>query len=198
MRAFRNFDELQVARSSAPARKPGTSRPTVPKTVPAKTIAAQRSQRKLREKLPRLNPTEQRLGRGLVFALGAVVAIMLGISLQHLASGIREITHSTGWSAWSLAIAIAVGMVASEIALIVLATFPNIQVAGYAHRYVISTIAISNALNVWAFWPTNGDTAVIGVTLAVFLGAGIPLGVYHLTRVAGRIWQATANRIAPA
>ena len=75
--------------------------------------------------MPRLTATEQRLGRHLVVALGAVVTIMLGVSLEHLASGIREITHSTAWSAWALAIAIDVGMVASEVALIVLATFPE-------------------------------------------------------------------------
>ena len=46
--------------------------------------------------------------------------------------------------------------------------------------------------------PVSGDLAVVGMVLAVILGAGIPLGVYHLTRVAGRIWLATANRIAPA
>ena len=33
---------------------------------------------------------------------------------------------------------------------------------------------------------------------AITLGAGIPLGVYHLTRVAGCIWLVTSNRIAPA
>ena len=163
-----------------------------------KKKAAPRSRTRARDKVPRLTATEQRLGRHLVVALGAVVTIMLGVSLEHLASGIREITHSTAWSAWALAIAIDVGMVASEVALIVLATFPNIRVAGYAHRYVVSTIAISIALNVWAFWPPHGDTAVTGMVLAVILGAGIPLGVYHLTRVAGRIWLAASNRIAPA
>ena len=123
---------------------------------------------------------------------------MLGVSLEHLASGIAEITHSATWSAWALAIAIDVGMVASEVALIVLATFPNIRVADYAHRYVVSTIVISIALNIWAFWPAAGEGAVTAMALAVVLGAGIPLGVYHLTRVAGRIWLATADRIAVA
>lgn len=199
MRAFRDFDEPSVAQVNPPVRKPAaTAVPTASRPKKRNGTAPRRSSRKQREKVPRLNATEQQLGRGLVIALGTVVAIMLGVSLEHLASGIREITHSTGWSAWSLAIAIDVGMVASEIALIVLATFPNIQVAGYAHRYVISTIAISIALNVWAFWPPTGDTAVIGMALAITLGAGIPLGVYHLTRVAGRIWLATTNRIAPA
>ena len=32
-----------------------------------------------------------------------------------------------------------------------------------------------------------------GMVLAVILGAGIPLGVYHLTRVAGRIWLAAST-----
>ena len=146
-------------------------------------------------KIRRLTATEQRLGRYLVIALGAVVTIMLGVSLEHLASGIREITHSAVWSAWALAIAIDVGMVASEVALIVLATFPNIRVADYAYRYVVSTIVISVALNIWAFWPADSEGAWTAMTLAVVLGAGIPLGVYHLTRVAGRIWLATTDRI---
>lgn len=194
VRALQTFGE--PAEAPAPVPSPKTTAPT-PKPAPKKK-AAPRSRTRARDKVPRLTATEQRLGRHLVVALGAVVTIMLGVSLEHLASGIREITHSTAWSAWALAIAIDVGMVASEVALIVLATFPNIRVAGYAHRYVVSTIAISIALNVWAFWPPHGDPAVTGMVLAVILGAGIPLGVYHLTRVAGRIWLAASNRIAPA
>ncbi len=193
VRALQTFGE--PAGMAAPAPSPKATAPT-PK--PAATNKKTATRTRARDKVPRLTATEQRLGRHLVVALGAVVTIMLGVSLEHLASGIREITHSTAWSAWALAIAIDVGMVASEVALIVLATFPNIRVAGYAHRYVVSTIAISIALNVWAFWPPPGDPAVTGMVLAVILGAGIPLGVYHLTRVAGRIWLAASNRIAPA
>jgi len=197
IRAFQTFGEPAAASAPKPEGKiaaaPSRAKPTATKPKPAR-----RTRPKAREKVPRLTATEQHLGRHLVVALGAVVTIMLGVSLEHLASGIREITHSTAWSAWALAIAIDVGMVASEVALIVLATFPNIRVAGYAHRYVVSTIAISIALNVWAFWPPASDAAVIGMALAIILGAGIPLGVYHLTRVAGRIWLATSNRIAPA
>ena len=193
VRALQSFGE--PAGMPTPAPSPKTTTPK-PKSAATKKKTATRS--RARDKVPRLTETEQRLGRHLVVALGAVVTIMLGVSLEHLASGIREITHSTAWSAWALAIAIDVGMVASEVALIVLATFPNIRVASYAHRYVVSTIAISIALNVWAFWPPHGDPAVIGMVLAVILGAGIPLGVYHLTRVAGRIWLAASNRIAPA
>jgi hypothetical protein len=194
VRALQSFGEPSALPTPT---DPSESRPGVSGAVPRKGKAA-RPRVKPREKVPRLTATEQRLGRHLVVALGAVVIIMLGVSLEHLASGIREITHSTAWSAWALAIAIDVGMVASEIALIVLATFPNIRVAGYAHRYVASTIVISIALNVWAFWPPEDDATLIGQVLAVILGAGIPLGVYHLTRVAGRLWLATSNRIAPA
>jgi hypothetical protein len=57
---------------------------------------------------------------------------------------------------------------------------------------------ISIALNVWAFWPPVDEAAVVGMALVITRGAGIPLGVYHLTRVAGRIWLAMTNRIAPA
>lgn len=195
VRALQTFGE--PAEAPAPVPSPKTTAP-MPKPAATKKKAAPCPRSRARDKVPRLTATEQRLGRHLVVALGAVVTIMLGVSLEHLASGIREITHSTAWSAWALAIAIDVGMVASEVALIVLATFPNIRVAGYAHRYVVSTIAISIALNVWAFWPPHGDPAVTGMMLAVILGAGIPLGVYHLTRVAGRIWLAASNRIAPA
>jgi hypothetical protein len=120
---------------------------------------------------------------------------MLGVSLEHLATGIKEITHSASWSAWALAIAIDVGMVASEVTLIVLATLPNIMVSTYAQRYVIATVVISIALNIWAFWPENAHGEVIAMGLAAILGAGIPLGVFHLTRVAGRIWLATSNRL---
>jgi hypothetical protein len=195
VRALQTFGEPNTGPAPAPA---GESRAGAARPMPGKGRPVARPRVKPREKVPRLTATEQRLGRHLVVALGAVVIIMLGVSLEHLASGIREITHSSAWSAWALAIAIDVGMVASEVALIVLATFPNIRVAGYAHRYVASTIVISIALNVWAFWPPEDDATLIGQVLAVILGAGIPLGVYHLTRVAGRLWLATSNRIAPA
>lgn len=197
IRAFQTFGEPTTAPVTKPARKTAAARPRS-KPADTKPKAVRRTGSEPRDKVPRLSETERHLGRHLVVALGAVIIIMLGVSLEHLASGIREITHSAAWSAWALAIAIDVGMVASEVALIVLATFPNIRVAGYAHRYVVSTIVISMALNVWAFWPPASDVAVIGMALAVTLGAGIPLGVYHLTRVAGRIWLATSNRIAPA
>lgn len=195
VRALQTFGEPNTEPAPAP---PGEARAGAARPMPGKGKPPARPRAQPREKVPRLTATEQRLGRHLMVALGAVVIIMLGVSLEHLASGIREITHSSAWSAWALAIAIDVGMVASEVALIVLATFPNIRVAGYAHRYVASTIVISIALNVWAFWPPEDDATLIGQVLAVILGAGIPLGVYHLTRVAGRLWLATSNRIAPA
>lgn len=133
-------------------------------------------------------------------ALSVVVAVMLGVSLEHLARGIQEITQAHAWSAWALAIAVDVGMVASEVAVIVLATLPNIDVERYARRYVIATIAISMALNIYAFWPDQviGASGYTAAALALVLGAGIPLGVYHLTRVAGRIWLATSNRLEAA
>ncbi len=165
------------------------------KKVAAKPTTKRPIRTKRRKSVPILNEHERRLGIGLVTSLGMVVLIMLGVSLEHLATGIQEITHSAGWSAWALAIAIDVGMVASEVTLIVLATLPNIMVSTYAQRYVIATVVISIALNIWAFWPVEAEGDVIGMGLAAILGAGIPLGVFHLTRVAGRIWLATSNRL---
>jgi hypothetical protein len=163
------------------------------KTATKTTKKSGRTRR--RKSVPMLSEHERCLGIGLVASLGIVVLIMLVVSLEHLATGIQEITQSTSWSAWALAIAIDVGMVASEVALIVLATLPNIMVSTYALRYVVATVVISIALNIWAFWPTDYEGNVIGMSLAVVLGAGIPLGVYHLTRVAGRIWLAASNRL---
>ena len=149
LRAFQTFDEPFKARAPAPKRTRQAKVAPIaakPNTQKAKPNPVRRT--RPREKVRRLTATEQRLGRHLVVALGTVVTIMLGVSLEHLASGIREITHSAAWSACALAVAIDVGMIASEVALIVLATFPNIRVADYAHRYVVSTIVISMALNV--------------------------------------------------
>ena len=139
VRALQTFGE--PAEAPAPVPSPKTTAP-MPKPAPTKKKAAPRPRSRARDKVPRLTAIEQRLGRHLVVALGAVVTIMLGVSLEHLASGIREITQQR-LVGLGPGVAIDVGMVASEVALIVLATFPNIRVAGYAHRYVVSIIAIS-------------------------------------------------------
>jgi hypothetical protein len=125
----------------------------------------------------------------LVIALAVVIATILGVSLQHLAWGIQAVTGTMAWSSWALAAAVDVGMVASEITLIVLARLPDIGVTPFARRYVIATLAISIALNVLAFWPDR--IMVIAAILAVALGCGMPAGVYHLTRVAGKVWLVT-------
>ena len=138
-----------------------------------------------------LEPWERRLSHGLVIALSMVIATILGVSLQHLAWGIQTVTGTMTWSSWALATAVDIGMVASEITLIVLARRPDIGVTPFARRYVIATLAISMALNVLAFWPER--ITVIAAGLAIALGCGMPAGVYHLTRVAGKVWLVTRS-----
>jgi hypothetical protein len=58
-----------------------------------------------------------------------------------------------------------------------------------SYFYPDATLAISMALNVLAFWPDR--ITVIAAILAVTLGCGMPAGVYHLTRVAGKVWLVT-------
>jgi hypothetical protein len=72
-----------------------------------------------------------------VVALAVVIATILGVSLQHLAWGIQAVTGTMAWSSWALAAAVDVGMVASEITLIVLARLPDIGVTPFARWYVM-------------------------------------------------------------
>ncbi len=141
---------------------------------------------------PKLRPWEKRTSQRVIVALSLVIITILAVSLEHLAHGIVTVTKSATWAGWSLAIAIDVGMIASEITLILLAKMPDIGVEKYAKRYVLATIAVSMALNTLGFWPENMNP--VSVTLAIVLGCGIPAGVYHLTRVAGKLWMATTIR----
>ncbi len=142
--------------------------------------------------VPKLTAWEKQASKYMVGTLAVVILTMLGVSLEHLASGIQSITGTAMLGAWSLAVAVDCGMVTSEIALIMLSRLPDLGVEKYAKRFVIATILISMALNVLAFWPS--ELKAVPCILAVVLGCGIPAGVYHLTRVAGKIWLATAKK----
>ena len=155
-------------------------------TTPAKRRTARR------RATPKLRPFEKRMARYIVGSLGVVILVILGVSLEHLAHGIATVTKSAAWAAWSLSVAIDVGMVASEITLILLAKMPDLGVEKYAKRYVIATIVVSMALNTLGFWPA--DPTPVATALAVVLGCGIPAGVYHLTRVAGKVWLARSHK----
>ncbi len=164
-------------------------------TVTAISTTKQQPKRKptqSRRASPKLTAFEKRMGKHIIRALAAVIFTILAVSLEHLAHGITTVTNSAAWAGWSLAIAIDVGMIASEVTLILLAKMPDIGVESYAKRYVIATIAVSMALNTLGFWPEDVD--YVSAALAVALGCGIPAGVYHLTRVAGRIWIASNMR----
>lgn len=134
----------------------------------------------------RLNAWEKRLTNRVVFCLALVNMTILGVSLEHLASGIIEISGSPAWSGWAMAVAIDLGMVASEVATIALGVaVPG--VVAYAHRYVVATIFASMVLNIMGFWPA--ETNIVGASLAIFLGCGIPAAVWHLTRISGELWM---------
>lgn len=79
-----------------------------------------------------------------VAGLGLCCAV-LAVSLSHLASAIRSITHSLPWQAWALALAIDVSLVTCELT----------RVAGFESWLVPVIMAgvtvASMILNCWAF-----------------------------------------------
>ena len=161
---------------------------TIATVTKLKTEPKRKRPTNARRASPKLKVWERKASKHIIISLCAVIITILGVSLEHLAHGIATVTNSATWASWSLAVAIDVGMIASEIALILLSKMPDIGVENYAKRYVLATIVVSMALNTLGFWPANVN--VVSVTLAIVLGCGIPAGVYHLTKVAGKLWMA--------
>ena len=139
----------------------GTHRKPKPQRKPAKApgiVSVTRSRRPLTIGLgcgiPLLSLTLSHQGGELLaadhYALGcgslALCAVVLALSLSHLASAIEDITHSSRWQAWALAIATDSALVTAEL----------VRVSGQGGAVQWAMLAVltmaSACLNCWAFF----------------------------------------------
>jgi hypothetical protein len=122
------------------------------------------------------------------FAAGAVLAValvLLGLSLSHLAAGIALVTGAGRADGWAMALGIDLGFVALELAVLAASAAKRAVVSCYATPATIGTVAVSAAMNGFAF-AAHADGLLIYPAGA--LGLAIPALAYSLTRVAAVLW----------
>jgi hypothetical protein len=119
--------------------------------------------------------------------LGAVIMVLLSLSLSHLAHGIELVTGCQSWEGWSMAIGLDLLIVALEVSMVTtVGTKAHKQVCRFANPALIAAFTWSAGLNAFAFSATS---AVLWMTVtAASLGASIPALIYAGTRA----WAALA------
>jgi hypothetical protein len=119
--------------------------------------------------------------------LGAVIVVLLYLSLSHLARGIQIVTGCEMWEGTAMAIGLDLLIVSLECALVsTVGTQAHKQVCRFANPALIAAFTWSAGLNAFAFSATS---AVLWMTItAASLGASIPILIYLGTRA----WAALA------
>jgi hypothetical protein len=113
--------------------------------------------------------------------LGAVILVLIGLSLSHLARGIAIVTGCEAWEGMAMAIGLDLLIVALECAMVATAgTKAHKPVARFANPALIAAFVWSAGLNAFAF---SAASAVLWMTItAAALGASIPALIYAGTR----------------
>ena len=113
--------------------------------------------------------------------LGAVILVLLYLSLNHLARGVMIVTDCERWEATAMAIGLDLLIVGLECAMVVTAgTRAYKPVAWFANPALIVAFLWSAGLNAFAF---SAASAVLWMTVvSVSLGASIPALIYAGTR----------------
>jgi hypothetical protein len=119
--------------------------------------------------------------------LGAVILVLLYLSLSHLARGIVIVTGCESWEGTAMAIGLDLLIVALECAMVAtVGTKAHKAVARFANPALFLAFTWSAGLNAFAFSATS---AVLWMTItAAALGFSIPLLIYAGTRA----WAALA------
>jgi hypothetical protein len=113
--------------------------------------------------------------------LGAVIIVLLYLSLNHLAHGIQIVTNCEAWEGTAMAIGLDLLIVALECAMVVTAgTRAYKPVARFANPALVTAFLWSAGLNAFAF---SAASSVLWMTVvAASLGASIPALIYAGTR----------------
>ncbi len=134
------------------------------------------------------------LTRGSAAAIGLVTLVLIGLSLSHLAEGVRLVTGCDQWPAWAMAIGIDLAFVALEISLLLSPEELRPNVSTYASPAIKGTQILSALMNALAFAShATGtlnlpglapDFALPMIYPAVVLGIAIPMLIFALTKTA--------------
>jgi hypothetical protein len=113
--------------------------------------------------------------------LGAVILVLIGLSLSHLAHGVSIVTGCADWEAYAMAIGLDLLIVGLEVAMVVTAgTKAHKPVARFANPALIAAFTWSAGLNAFAF--SAASAALWMAVTAASLGASIPALIYAGTR----------------
>jgi hypothetical protein len=108
--------------------------------------------------------------------------VLTGLSLHHLASGIKLVTRAPTAEAWAMAVGIDLGFIALEAAQLCAGTQVAAKTIGrWSKPAIVGTLAASAVMNALAFG-TQADGLLVYPTAA--LGVAIPALIYYLSRVA--------------
>jgi hypothetical protein len=119
--------------------------------------------------------------------LGAVILVLIGLSLSHLAHGVSIVTGCADWEAYAMAVGLDLLIVGLEVAMVVTAgTKAHRPVARFANPALIAAFTWSAGLNAFAF--SAASAALWMAVTAASLGASIPALIYAGTRA----WAALA------
>lgn len=116
---------------------------------------------------------------------GTVAAVLIALSLHHLAVGIGIVTNAPVWECWALAIGFDLGFVAFELAKVLCREKTREELNRLLNTAITCTLVGSAILNAFAF-----GSAAVGVLVypAVALGLSIPAMIYGLTRAGCKAW----------
>lgn len=134
-----------------------------------------------------LEPPRHR--RGHVIAAGGVLTVgvaLTALSLDHLASGIQIVTGCGERDGWLLACGIDLGFLAEEGAILAASASVRPAVTKYAQPAIVATLAVSAALNAFAFASHAPDGVMTYVAGA--LGCGIPAMIYMLVKTGAALF----------
>jgi hypothetical protein len=145
-------------------------------------------------KAPRVRRATKSLRRQAYIAagIGMVALVVTGLSLHHLAAGIRAITGAAEWEGWCMAVAIDIGFVFVKLSTLVANEHVRRQIGTLANITIIGTLAGSAGMNIYAFAVQASNPYALAA--AVALGLGIPALIFAFMRVGAALWFDCQNR----
>jgi hypothetical protein len=114
----------------------------------------------------------------------AVTAVLLGLSLVHLSTGIQVAIRCAFWEAACLALAVDAAMVCCEASLLVSGVATLRAIRRWASGTILCTVLASAALNSLAF---AQDAEGVMIFAAVAAGCAVPALIFSLTRIAAKL-----------
>jgi hypothetical protein len=118
--------------------------------------------------------------------VGLVAVALTGLSLSHLAHGVKIVTGSSPLESWAMAVGIDLAFIAIELSQLT-ATTERLRktIATYTKPAVAGTLAGSAAMNAFAFAALTSGWMMYA---AIALGVAIPALIYAMTRIGAALY----------